>query len=112
MDVGTDVSACRAVPQVSYLTQVLRQVILMVSLSSQLKVATEWVQPHWIGPAEALNPSVRGYTKDLAFEGIKISFKKMVNSNELPDLWRKERNDWIMCLFSHNLLCYRNAEDT
>lgn len=81
MDVGTDVSACGAVPQVSYLTQVLRQVILMVSLSSQLKVATEWVQPHWIGPAEALNPSVRGYTKDLAFEGIKISFKKMVNSN-------------------------------
>lgn len=46
-------SACRAVPQVSYFTQVLRQVILMVSLSGQLQVATEWVQPHWICPAEA-----------------------------------------------------------
>lgn len=46
-------SACRAVPQVSYLTQVLWQVVLMVSLGSQLQVATEWVQPHRISPAEA-----------------------------------------------------------
>ena len=44
--------ACRAVPQVSYLTEVLRQVVLMVSLGGQLQVATEWVQPHWISPAE------------------------------------------------------------
>lgn len=45
--------ACRAVPQVSYLTEVLRQVVLMVSLSGQLQVATEWVQPHWISPEGA-----------------------------------------------------------
>lgn len=45
--------ACRAVPQISYLTQVLRQVILVVSLSGQLQVVTEWVQPHWISPTEA-----------------------------------------------------------
>lgn len=45
--------ACRAVPQVRYLTQVLRQVVLVVSLSGQLQVATERVQPHWISPAEA-----------------------------------------------------------
>lgn len=46
-------SSCRAVPQVSYLTQVLRQVVLMVSLGSQLQITTEWVQPHWISPVEA-----------------------------------------------------------
>ena len=46
-------SASGAVPQVSYLTQVLWQVVLMVSLGSQLQVATEWVQPHRISPAEA-----------------------------------------------------------
>lgn len=45
-------SACRAVPQVSYFTQVLRQVVLVVSLGGQLQVATEWVQPHWISPTE------------------------------------------------------------
>lgn len=45
--------ACGAVPQVSDLTQVLRQVVLVVGLGSQLQVATEWVQPHRIGPAGA-----------------------------------------------------------
>lgn len=50
---GTDMGACRTVPQVSYLTQVLRQVVLVVSLIGQLQVATERVQPHWISPAEA-----------------------------------------------------------
>lgn len=45
--------ACRTVPQVRYLTQVLRQVVLVVSLIGQLQVATERVQPHWISPAEA-----------------------------------------------------------
>jgi len=52
IDVGTDMSSRRAVPQVSYLTQVLGQVVLMVGLGSQLQVAAEWVQPHWISPAE------------------------------------------------------------
>lgn len=46
-------SACRAVPQVSYLTQVLRQIVFVVSLSGQLQVTTEWVQPHWICPEQA-----------------------------------------------------------
>ncbi len=46
-------SACRAVPQVRYLTQVFGQVVLVVSLSGQLQAATERVQPHWIGPAES-----------------------------------------------------------
>lgn len=49
----TDVGACRAVPQVSDLTQVLRQVVLMVGLIGQLQVTTERVQPHWISPEEA-----------------------------------------------------------
>lgn len=45
--------ACRAVPQVGDLTQVLRQVILMVGLVGQLQVTTERVQPHWVRPVEA-----------------------------------------------------------
>lgn len=53
INVGTDMGARRAVPQVCYLTQVLRQVILVVSLCGELQIATEWVQPHWISPAEA-----------------------------------------------------------
>lgn len=65
--------ACRAVPQISYLTQVLRQVVLVVSLSGQLQVVTEWVQPHWISPAEAngcisstkRSRSIMGYKKNL-----------------------------------------------
>lgn len=51
--VCTDVGACRAVPQVSNLTQVLRQVVLVVGLSGQLQVTTERVQPHWVSPVEA-----------------------------------------------------------
>lgn len=44
-------SACGAVPQICNLTQVLRQVILMLSLRSQLQVPAERVQPHRVGSA-------------------------------------------------------------
>lgn len=53
---GTDVSACWAVPKVGDLAQVLRQVILVVSLVGQLQVTTKRVQPHWISPV-AVNPA-------------------------------------------------------
>lgn len=43
--------ACGAVPQICNLTQVLRQVILMLSLRSQLQVPAERVQPHRVGSA-------------------------------------------------------------
>ena len=46
-------SACGAVPQVRDLTQVLRQVILVVSLGGQLQVMAEPVQPHRIRPTKA-----------------------------------------------------------
>lgn len=55
---GTDVRACRAVPQVGDLTQVLGQVVLVVGLVGQLQVTTKRVQPDWISPA-ALNPADR-----------------------------------------------------
>lgn len=45
--------ACRAVPQVGDLAQVLGQVVLMVSLVGQLQVMTERVQPHWVRSSEA-----------------------------------------------------------
>lgn len=53
---GTHVRACRAVPQVGDLTQVLGQVVLVVGLVGQLQVPTKRVQPDWISPA-ALNPT-------------------------------------------------------
>ena len=43
-----------AVPQVSDLTQVLRQVILVLSLGSQLQVSAERIQPHRVGPADGV----------------------------------------------------------
>lgn len=49
----TYVRARRAVPQVGDLTQVLRQIVLMVGLVGQLQVTTERVQPHWVRPMEA-----------------------------------------------------------
>lgn len=61
----TDVSASRAVPQVGNLTQVLRQVVLVVGLSGQLQVTTERVQPHWVSPVEAhSNASTAALTID------------------------------------------------
>lgn len=83
-------SARRAVPQVGYLAQVLRQVILVVRLSGQLQVATERVQPHRISPAETLQTSVGGHIKDLTY--VKASKAKMVHSDTFPDLWRKKIN--------------------
>ena len=43
-----------AVPQVSDLTQVLRQVILVLSLGGQLQVPAERIQPHRVGPADGV----------------------------------------------------------
>lgn len=45
------VGAGRAAPQVGDLTQVLRQVILVLCLGSQLQVPAERIQPHGVGPA-------------------------------------------------------------
>lgn len=43
-----------AVPQVSDLTQVLWQVILVLSLGGQLQVPAERIQPHRVGPADGV----------------------------------------------------------
>jgi hypothetical protein len=43
------VGTSRAIPQVSDLTKVLRQVILVLSLCSQLQIPAEGIQPHGVG---------------------------------------------------------------
>lgn len=45
------VGAGRAVPQICDLTQVLRQVVLVLRLRCQLHVPAEGVQPYRVGPA-------------------------------------------------------------
>lgn len=76
---GTDVSACWAVPKVSDLTQVLRQVIFMVGLVGQLQVTTKRVQPHWISPA-VVNPT---NTLARATESVSPSFALRVLREDL-----------------------------
>lgn len=45
----TDVSSSWAVPQICDVTQVLGQVVFVLSLSSQLHVSTERIQPYRVG---------------------------------------------------------------
>lgn len=73
-------SARRAVPQVGYLAQVLGQVVLVVGLSSQLQVAAEWVQPHWIRTEEAniLHLHSRSTKKHTMF--FNLNFRNQCNS--------------------------------